>query len=99
MLVSRRGGLQLFPSGSRVGTSSPSRSAQLLAAAPTSRSRMSAAMWTRLGKLAAGEYDALVLAAAGLVGLGLVEAVTEWLSLDVIAGTGPGCAGRAGARG
>lgn len=85
VLVSRRGGLQMLPSGSRIGTSSPSRSAQLLAA----RSDLTIAdvrgnVDTRLGKLAAGEYDALVLAAAGLVRLGLVEAVTEWLSLDVM---------------
>ena len=85
VLVSRRGGLQLLPSGSRVGTSSPSRSAQLLAArADLSVADVRGNVDTRLGKLAAGEYDALVLAAAGLVRLGLVEAVTEWLSLDVI---------------
>jgi len=85
VLVSRRGGLQLLPSGSRVGTSSPSRSAQLLAArADLTIADVRGNVDTRLGKLAAGEYDALVLAAAGLVRLGLVEAVTEWLSLDVI---------------
>jgi hydroxymethylbilane synthase len=85
VLVSRRGGLQLLPSGSRVGTSSPSRSAQLLAArADLTIADIRGNVDTRLGKLAAGEYDALVLAAAGLVRLGLVEAVTEWLSLDVI---------------
>ena len=85
VLVSRRGGLQLLPSGSRVGTSSPSRSAQLLAArADLTVADVRGNVDTRLDKLAAGEYDALVLAAAGLVRLGLVEAVTEWFSLDVI---------------
>ncbi|MGQ0645993.1 MAG: hydroxymethylbilane synthase [Gemmatimonadaceae bacterium] len=85
VLVSRRGGLQVLPPGSRVGTSSASRSAQLLAArADLIIAEVRGNVDTRLGKLAAGEYDALVLAAAGLVRLGLVEAVTEWLSMDVM---------------
>jgi len=85
VLVSRRGDLQGLPSGSRVGTSSPSRSAQLLAArADLTIADVRGNVDTRLAKLAAGDYDALVLAAAGLVRLGLVEAVTQWLSLDVM---------------
>ena len=85
VLVSRRGDLQGLPSGSRVGTSSPSRSAQVLAArADLTIADVRGNVDTRLAKLAAGKYDALVLAAAGLVRLGLVDAVTEWLSLDVI---------------
>ena len=35
---------------------------------------------TRLRKLDAGDYDAIVLAGAGLLRLGLEERVTEWLS-------------------
>jgi hydroxymethylbilane synthase len=85
VLVSRRGGLQSLPPGSRVGTSSPSRGAQVLAARPDlTIADVRGNVDTRLGKLAAGEYDALVLAAAGLVRLGLGDAVTEWLSLDVV---------------
>jgi hydroxymethylbilane synthase len=38
---------------------------------------------TRLRKLAGGEMDALVLAAAGLSRLGRAEVITEWLSPEV----------------
>jgi hydroxymethylbilane synthase len=39
---------------------------------------------TRIAKVMAGEYDAAVLAAAGIVRLGLEAAITTWLPLDVI---------------
>jgi hydroxymethylbilane synthase len=39
---------------------------------------------TRLRKWAAGEYDALVLAAAGLVRLDLAHLVTAWLAPDLM---------------
>jgi hydroxymethylbilane synthase len=39
---------------------------------------------TRLGKAQAGEYDAVLLAGAGLLRLGLEHHVTEWLSLEVM---------------
>ena len=38
---------------------------------------------TRLRKLDAGEYDAILLAAAGLRRLGLEQRITEFLSYDV----------------
>jgi hydroxymethylbilane synthase len=85
VLVSRNGNLQSLPAGSRVGTSSPSRRAQLLAARPDlTVADIRGNVDTRLAKLAAGGYDALVLAAAGLVRLGRIDAVTEWLSMDVM---------------
>jgi len=37
---------------------------------------------TRLRKLDAGDYDAIVLAGAGLARLGLTSRVTEWLPVD-----------------
>jgi hydroxymethylbilane synthase len=39
---------------------------------------------TRLRKLREGQYDALVLAAAGLERLGLLDCVTEWFPTDVM---------------
>jgi hydroxymethylbilane synthase len=57
--------------GARVGTSSLRRRAQLLAARPDlDVAELRGNVDTRLGKLASGEYDAIVLAAAGLRRLG-----------------------------
>lgn len=61
-----------LPEGARVGTSSPRRSAQLLALRPDLRIvLMRGNVQTRLAKLAAGEADATLLAKAGLDRLGL----------------------------
>ena len=85
VLISRCGSLQDLPWGARVGTSSPSRCVQLLAARPDlTMASIRGNVDTRLAKLAAGEYDAIILAAAGLVRLGLQSAVTEWFSLEVV---------------
>lgn len=59
------------PEGARVGTASLRRRAQLLAARPDLEvGELHGNVDTRLGKLAAGEHDAIVLAAAGLRRLG-----------------------------
>ena len=63
----------LFP-GARVGTSSPRRSVQLLARRPdVVAAPIRGNVDTRLRKLQAGEYDAIILAAAGLNRLGLLD--------------------------
>ena len=41
-------------------------------------------MDTRLRKALDGQYDAIILAGAGLIRLGLDGHVTEWLSLDIM---------------
>ena len=65
------GSLDGVPEGARVGTASLRRRAQLLAARPDLRvSELHGNVDTRLRKLAEGELDALVLAAAGLRRLG-----------------------------
>ncbi len=77
-----RDGLVLgeLPSGSRVGTGSPRRAAQLdalglgLEVVPI-RGNVD----TRIGKVSAGELDAVVVAAAGLRRLGRVDEATELL--------------------
>ena len=60
-----------LPPGSVVGTSSPRRQTQLAALRPDLRyTALRGNVNTRLRKLAAGEYDAIVLAMAGLNRLG-----------------------------
>ena len=72
VLVSARpGGIASLPAGARVGTGSPRRKAMLLAArGDVSAVPIRGNVPTRLAKLASGEYDALILAAAGLARLG-----------------------------
>jgi len=65
------GSLAAAPAGARVGTASLRRRAQLLAARPDLRvEELHGNVDTRLRKLAEGECDAIVLAAAGLRRLG-----------------------------
>jgi hydroxymethylbilane synthase len=64
--------LDALPQGARVGTSSLRRQAQLRALRPDLELRdLRGNVNTRLAKLDAGEYDAIVLACAGLDRLGL----------------------------
>jgi hydroxymethylbilane synthase len=77
-LVSRRGRLAELPAGSVVGTGSLRRRAQLLHARADLQMRdIRGNVDTRLEKLAAGDYDALVLARAGLARLGRQSQITE----------------------
>ncbi len=73
VLLSRGpGGWGALPPRARVGTSSPRRRALTLARRPDLRPEpIRGNVETRIGKLAAGEYDATILAAAGLRRLGL----------------------------
>ena len=64
--------IEALAHGARVGTSSPRRTAQLLARRPDLRvEAIRGNVATRLAKLEAGEVDATLLAAAGLDRLGL----------------------------
>jgi hydroxymethylbilane synthase len=72
VLVGPEGGLAALASGARVGTGSPRRTAQLRLIRPdVTFAEIRGNVGTRLEKLARGETDALVLAAAGLIRLGL----------------------------
>src|SRR5262245_6826086 len=73
VLILRQGkSLDDLPAGSRVGTGSPRRIGQLLALRSDLRAvPIRGNIDTRLEKLARGEVDALVLAAAGLLRIGL----------------------------
>lgn len=69
-----------LPQGAVVGTSSLRRQAQLLASRPDLEIRfLRGNVGTRLGKLDAGEYDAIVLASAGLRRLKLDERIRHTL--------------------
>lgn len=81
VLVSRAGPLATLRTGARVGTSSPRRTAQLRALRPDlALLDIRGNVDTRLRRLETGEYDALALAAAGMIRLGLAGEITEWLS-------------------
>lgn len=72
-----------LPAGARLGTASLRRQAQALALRPDLRIEMLRGnVDTRLRKLAEGEFDAILLAAAGLNRLGLDEVIRERLALD-----------------
>jgi hydroxymethylbilane synthase len=74
-----------LPRGGRVGTSSLRRQAQLKAVRPDLDVHpLRGNVDTRLGKLEAGEYDAIILAAAGLNRLGKMEFVKQMLSTEVM---------------
>jgi len=75
--------LEALPAGSVVGTSSLRRQAQLLARRPDLQIRfLRGNVNTRLAKLDAGEYDAIILAAAGLIRLGFEDRITATISVD-----------------
>ncbi|AIQ99304.1 hydroxymethylbilane synthase [Pluralibacter gergoviae] len=73
--------IDALPAGSIVGTSSLRRQCQLAASRPDLVIRsLRGNVGTRLGKLDAGEYDAIILAVAGLQRLGLESRIRQPLS-------------------
>ncbi|MEV6669212.1 hydroxymethylbilane synthase [Streptomyces sp. NPDC051162] len=81
------GGLTLdaLPAGTRVGTSSVRRTAQLAASHPHLECvPMRGNANRRLEKLAAGDADALLLAVSGLERIGRVDVISETLSVDIM---------------
>ncbi|HAJ92464.1 MAG TPA: hydroxymethylbilane synthase [Gammaproteobacteria bacterium] len=82
--------IDALPEGARVGTSSLRRQCQLRARRPDLEILdLRGNVGTRLGKLDAGDYDAIILACAGLIRLGLeariATALTPELMLPAIA--------------
>ena len=76
-------GLDELPAGSVVGTSSLRRQAQLLALRPDLKIHfLRGNVNTRLAKLDAGEYDAIILAAAGLIRLGFGARIRASISVE-----------------
>jgi hydroxymethylbilane synthase len=77
--------LEMLPRGAIVGTSSLRRACQLRALRPDLDLRdVRGNVDTRLRKLDEGQYDALVLASAGLTRLGLHERISYYLPPDVM---------------
>jgi hydroxymethylbilane synthase len=85
-LISAKGyTLSTLPRGASLGTSSLRRAAQVLSLRPDIRTEsLRGNVDTRLRKAMEGQYDAIILAGAGLTRLGLQGHVTEWLALDVM---------------
>jgi hydroxymethylbilane synthase len=74
-----------LPQGARVGTSSLRRQAQLKALRPDLQMHpLRGNVDTRLRKLEQGEYDAIILAAAGLNRLGKTELVKQVIPAEVM---------------
>jgi hydroxymethylbilane synthase len=86
------GTLDELPDGAVVGTSSLRRRSQLLAARPQLDVRdVRGNVDTRLRRLAAGDFDALVLAAAGLERLGRRSEGTPVAEAALTPASGQGC--------
>ncbi|MCK4090567.1 hydroxymethylbilane synthase [Acinetobacter radioresistens] len=77
-------GFEQLPKGATVGTSSLRRKTQILKARPDLNILdLRGNVGTRLSKLDAGEYDAIILASAGLKRLGLSERIKHTLSPEL----------------
>jgi hydroxymethylbilane synthase len=75
---------ETLPKGARLGTSSLRRQCQLAAQRPDLNIiDLRGNVNTRLQKLDNGDYDAIILAAAGLKRLGMDNRITEYLSPEV----------------
>jgi len=85
-LISAKGyTLESLPPAAVVGTSSLRRAAQVLSARPDlTTASLRGNVDTRLRKALEGQYDAIILAGAGLTRLGLESHVTQWLPLEVM---------------
>jgi hydroxymethylbilane synthase len=83
-LVGRDGAkLADLPPGARIGTGSPRRAAQLLLLRPDVRPvPVRGNAGTRLGKVGSGEFDAVLLAYAGLARIGRLDVVTQVFEPD-----------------
>ena len=72
-----------LPQGARVGTASLRRQCQLASLRPDLEIlNLRGNVGTRLKKLDDGHYDAIILAAAGLIRLGLEQRITQKIPLD-----------------
>jgi len=83
LVSNNHGSLQDLPGGARVGTSSLRRQSQLRALRPDLViENLRGNVNTRLIRLDQGDFDALILAAAGLKRLGLEHRITCLISID-----------------
>lgn len=74
-----------MPQGALVGTSSLRRQCQLLARRPDLEVKfLRGNVHTRLGKLDAGDFDAIILASAGLLRLEMRERIRSFLTPEIL---------------
>jgi len=93
VLVTRHGHtLRTLPAAALVGTSSPRREAQLRALRPDLRVQpIRGNVETRIARVDDGEFDAAILAAAGVIRLRLEHRIADWLPLaDFLPAPGQG---------
>jgi hydroxymethylbilane synthase len=84
LVSSRYGTLDEMPAGARIGTSSLRRELMLRARFPRlAIEAIRGNVGTRLGKLDRGDFDALVMAAAGLKRLGLAQRIRQIIPTSV----------------
>ncbi|HET6516052.1 MAG TPA: hydroxymethylbilane synthase [Thermodesulfovibrionales bacterium] len=82
--IARGHSFQDLPRGATIGTSSLRRSCQLLSVRPDLKiSQLRGNLDTRLRKLDEGQFDAIILAAAGVKRLGLAQRITELLPQEI----------------
>jgi hydroxymethylbilane synthase len=86
VLISADGrSLEALARGARIGTGSPRRRAQLLYVRPDLHMNdIRGNVDTRVRKLREGQYDAIVLAEAGLARLGLAGEITQHIPLEIV---------------
>lgn len=86
VLISGSGkGLAELPRAARLGTSSLRRAAQALAyRSDLEIQALRGNVDTRVRKALAGEYDAIILAGAGVTRLGMQDRITQWLPLEIM---------------
>lgn len=83
-LISRGPRLMDLPPGARVGTSSTRRQAMISAARPDlAIEELRGNLDTRIRKLDEGQYDAIVVAYAGLARMGWMHRITEGIPIDI----------------
>lgn len=76
--------LDEIPAGKVIGTSSLRRSCQLLASRPDLKVQwLRGNLQTRIGKLDAGEYDAIILATSGMQRMGLGDRIRQEIPAEV----------------
>ena len=83
VLVGAPGGIDSLPAQAKIGSSSPRRQAQLLAQRPDLQvESIRGNVQTRLHKLDSGEFDAIILAQAGLSRLGIRRSDASFMDVE-----------------
>jgi len=84
MVSMKANSLSQLPRGASIGTSSPRRAAQIKAFRPDlDVVDIRGNIDTRLRKVSSGQFDGIILAAAGLIRLGWEARITEYISMDI----------------